>query len=228
MNETIVKASPSEQRRLLTAFLLNLAVVVMEIWATHLSAVRNGSGLFRYYTEDSNLFALAACALCAFYQGRALKTGAAVPRLACILKYIAACCLSVTFVVVVCILAPSIQAEGQPGFRLMLLTDSMLYMHLLCPAAAFVSFVFLETQPLPVGRAVGYALIPTVIYAVVSVALNIARVMYGPYIFLHVYEQPVWLSCVWVAVIVGGAGLIAWLVWRWNDRAARRRGAEAK
>lgn len=228
MNETISRTSPAARRRLLTAFLLNLAVVVMELWATYLSAVRNGSGLFQYYTEDSNLFALAACALCAFYQGRALKTGAALPAWVCILKYIAACCLTVTFVVVVCILAPSLEDAGQSGYRLMLLTDSMLYMHLLCPIAAFVSFVFLETQPLDRKHAFRYALIPTLLYAVVSIILNIARVLDGPYIFLRVYEQPVWLSCVWVAVILGGAGLIAWLLWRWNDKSARKREAETK
>ena len=38
-----------------------------------------------------------------------------------------------------------------------------------------------------------------------------------------VYEQPVWLSCVWVAVIVGGAALVARLLWRWNDKVSKRR-----
>ena len=219
------RVSGGERTRLLVSLCLNLAVVLLEIYAFRLTIARNGAGIFQYYTEDSNLLALVVCALCAFYQGRALKAGAAaaLPDWACILKYIAVCCLTVTFVVVVCILAPSMEDAGKPGYQIMLLKNSMLCMHLLCPVAAFVSFVWFERLPLPAGRAVRFALIPTALYAVVAVILNIARVLYGPYIFLHVYEQPVWLSCVWVAVIVGGAALVARLLWRWNDRVSKRR-----
>lgn len=213
------------RRRLGIALSLNLLLVVFELIGFRLSFARNGFGLLQYYTEDSNLLALVVCALSAVYQFRCLRTGRALPSFVGTLKYIAVCCLTVTFLVVVFVLSPSVSAAGQPGFRLMLLTDSMLYMHLLCPVLAFVSFVFFDTLTLPAGRAVRIALIPTVIYAIISTALNIARVLYGPYPFLHVYEQPVWLSCVWIAVIVGGAGLIAWLLWRWNDRVTKRRAA---
>jgi len=36
--------------------------------------------------------------------------------------------------------------------------------------------------------------------------------MNGPYPFLRVNEQPVYMSVLWVAVIMGGAYLLAWLI----------------
>ena len=73
------RVSGGERTRLLVSLCLNLAVVLLEIYAFRLTIARNGAGIFQYYTEDSNLLALVVCALCAFYQGRALKTGAALP-----------------------------------------------------------------------------------------------------------------------------------------------------
>ena len=45
------------------------------------------------------------------------------------------------------------------------------------------------------------ALIPTLIYAVIAIALNLARVIYGPYVFLKVYEQGVLMTFVWIVLI---------------------------
>ena len=42
--------------------------------------------------------------------------------------------------------------------------------------------------------------------------LNIAKLYVGPYPFLHVYEQPVYMSVFWILAIIGGNVLIARLV----------------
>jgi len=52
-------------------------------------------------------------------------------------------------------------------------------------------------------------LIPTIIYAIISIILNILKVMDGPYLFLHVYNQPIYASVLWIIGILGGAYLIA-------------------
>ena len=48
----------------------------------------------------------------------------------------------------------------------------------------------------------------------IMLAANVARVYKGPYPFFYVYEQPLWVSGMWVVVILGGALLIAWMVWK--------------
>jgi len=213
-----ISISSSVKKRQTASLILNAAVVVMELIGLGLSIRNHGMSLFRFYTEDSNIFALFACAVCAAYTARNLKTGvSALPRWVKTFKYMAACCLAVTFVVVVCILAPTM---GAGGFRLMLLSGSMLYHHLLCPAAVLISFIFLETDP-PLARKHTYlAMIPTAVYAAVTVILNIAKVMVGPYPFLRVYEQPAYMSAVWFVVILGGAYLLAWALFRANRKCA--------
>jgi len=53
------------------------------------------------------------------------------------------------------------------------------------------------------------ALIPTIIYGIVALLLNILKVMDGPYPFLKVYQQPFFISIPWALIMIGGAYLIA-------------------
>lgn len=209
-------ASSTVKKRQTASLILNIAIVIMEIIGTSISIKTHGIHLFQFYTEDSNIFALFACALCAVYTARNLKNGSsALPKWVKAVKYMATCCLAVTFVVVICVLAPT---EGANGYKIMLLSGSMLYHHLICPVIALLSFIFLETEP-PLTRKYTYsALIPTGIYAVVILILNILKVVEGPYPFLHIYEQPVYMSLIWFAVIFGAAYLLAWLILLANSK----------
>lgn len=199
---------------------LNVAFIILECVAIPLSFSNHGWGLFCFYTEDSNFLAMASCAVMVFFLARQLKDGTEVPRWAHVLKFVGTSCLAVTFVVVVCVLAPWMTIAGMPGYQMMLLSGSMLYMHLLCPAAAFVSFAFYEPRPRLETSDIRYAMVPTLAYAVIIVILNIAHVVEGPYPFLRVYDQPVWASIVWVLVIVGVAAFLAWMVLQLNARKA--------
>ena len=88
----------------------------------------------------------------------------------------------------------------------------MLYMHTLCPILAIISFIFFERQTKITQKQTYYALIPTLIYAVIIITLNITKNVYGPYPFLHLYEQSVYTSIIWTIVMMGGAYLLAWLL----------------
>ena len=86
---------------------LNLIVVVLDTIGIVQGLGRPGQSMFLFYTEDSNILSLAACAcfsVCTILilSGRLSE----MPRWAQILKYMAACCLTLTFLVVVCVLAP--------------------------------------------------------------------------------------------------------------------------
>jgi hypothetical protein len=56
------------------------------------------------------------------------------------------------------------------------------------------------------------ALVPSVVYAFVMTLLNIFRVVDGPYDFLRVHNQSVFMSAVWAVVIIGGAYAINRLI----------------
>ena len=195
----------------LLSILANLAIVGMELRAIPLSWDGVHAQMFLFYTELSNLFAMGVCFVTALCQLRALLTGGEMSAWVRTLKYTVTCCLMLTFLTVVFVLAPM---YGPDGHYVMLLTSSMLYNHFLNPVTALLSFVLLERAPALPRRAVGRAMIPTLVYGGVMLAANVARVYKGPYPFLYVYEQPLWTSCMWVVVILGGALLIAWAVWK--------------
>lgn len=193
------------------SILANLAIVGMELRAIPLSWDGVHAQMFLFYTELSNLFAMGVCFVTALCQLRALLTGGEMPAWVRTLKYTVTCCLMLTFLTVVFVLAPM---YGPDGHYVMLLTSSMLYNHFLNPVTALLSFVLLERAPALPRWAVGRAMIPTLVYGGIMLAANVAKVYKGPYPFLYVYEQPLWTSCMWVVVILGGALLIAWAVWK--------------
>lgn len=193
------------------SILANLAIVGMELRAIPLSWDGVHAQMFLFYTELSNLFAMGVCFVTALCQLRALLTGGEMPAWVRTLKYTVTCCLMLTFLTVVFVLAPM---YGPDGHYVMLLTSSMLYNHFLNPVTALLSFVLLERAPALPRRAVGRAMIPTLVYGGIMLAANVAKVYKGPYPFLYVYEQPLWTSCMWVVVILGGALLITWAVWK--------------
>ena len=198
-------------RRVLS-IVLNLAVVLMEPVAIRMSWEAVGNQTFTFYTENSNVFSAVVCLLVVLAQLRGLVTGRPLPRWVKTLKFIAACCLTMTFLTVVLVLAPYYPEQG--GVVSLLTESSMLYHHLLNPLCVFVSFVFLERDPKLPARCIPLALVPTVLYGSVALWANIRRLIVGPYPFLMVYEQTPAQSVLWCAVILAMNLFCAWLVWR--------------
>ena len=207
---------------ILLAFCLDLAIVCLGAAGTALHFAEYGWSMFQFYTLCSNVFLLLACAAQAWYEGRILlNRGLFVPSWARLLKYCAVCTVTVTFFVVVFVLVPL--AGGFQWLPYALTDGAMLYHHTLCPLLGLASFVFVDRVSLPDKRVTLWALAPTLLYAAVATALNAAGTLYGPYPFLHVYEQPLWASALWYAAILGGAWLLAFAVWRLARRFAAPR-----
>ena len=98
-------------KRTKTALAFNLAIIACEIAAIIIVFFKLGCYPLVYYTEDSNLFALVACAVMAGFQVRYLKSGKEIPHSVQMFKYMAAAVLSVTFIVVLAVLSP-MRGEG--------------------------------------------------------------------------------------------------------------------
>ncbi|NJP41145.1 hypothetical protein HCH52_08780 [Oscillospiraceae bacterium HV4-5-C5C] len=206
------KASDMEnlpsRRRLLLACCANLLLLSGEVIGVTLSWQRSGWQMLTFYTEDSNILSLLAALLMSVFLIRQLRTGRPLPACAVQLKFMSTCGLTLTFLVVVTILAPAM-GGGLSGYRLMLLEGSMLFNHLLSPLLTLLTFLLLDPGSLPSVWSVPLAIIPTLIYAAITLTLNITRQLDGPYPFLRVYQQAWWMSALWCLLILGGAAVIA-------------------
>ena len=207
-------------RRLLS-IALNLFIVWAEPIALPMSWDWGKEQMFIFYTEDSNILSACICAMVAVGQLVCIFTGRELPRWLHTLKYIATCCLTMTFLTVVFVLGPYCADQG--GVVFLLTESSMLYHHLLNPLCALVSFVLLEREPKLPARCVPLALVPTMLYGSVALWANYQRLITGPYPFLLVYQQTTRQTVLWCAAILAMNLLYAWLVWRLGGNCRKKR-----
>ena len=130
----------------------------------------HGFAIFQYYTVDSNTIAALAGILLTFFLLRALVTKKPVPVWILLAYFTAAVCLTLTFLVVVLVLAP---AAGENGYRMMLTESDMLYHHLLNPIlTVFSSLLLLPRIPTKIPEIAHIALLPTELYGLCAVLCN--------------------------------------------------------
>ena len=211
----------ADTARRLLSIALNLFIVWAEPIALPMSWDWGKEQMFIFYTEDSNILSACICAMVAVGQLVCIFTGRELPRWLHTLKYIATCCLTMTFLTVVFVLGPYCADQG--GVVFLLTESSMLYHHLLNPLCAFVSFVLLEREPKLPARCVPLALVPTMLYGSVALWANYQRLITGPYPFLLVYQQTTRQTVLWCAAILAMNLLYAWLVWRLGGNCRKKR-----
>ena len=211
------------KRKTVELLVANAILLAMEIVALVLSIFEHGVELFKFYTQLSNIFALCASAITVVVCVLSLAKNASLPKWLNMINYMASCCLSVTFTVVVTVLAPG--AAGEYGlwemYVYLLFSGSMLFTHTLCPLVCMFSFVFLQPKANVGIKNTLCAFIPTVSYAVVALLLNLLKVMEGPYDFLLVYKNPWYVSVVAGVVLLSLAFGLAWLLGFGNKKAHR-------
>ena len=189
------------------ALILNVAIVILEGLGFY-SARGLGWEQFCYYTQISNLFLGLISLILVGFLLRYIRDGVSVPAWVSFLKYSATIMTAQTFLVSLFVLSPMMGGVG-----LLMLGPIVRYFHTLCPLLAIVSFLLVDFKALSFTRQhTLLAMIPTMLYAMVAITLNILRIWHGPYPFLYVYEQPVWASAIWLVVIMGAAYLIAFLL----------------
>ncbi len=193
----------NDRKRNTTALVLNTAVIAFELYAlSYTFFFASGSfdiSAFQFYTNDSNIVALFASV---FYvvsslSGKGRENASRI-------RFIAQAGLTLTFLVVLCILIP---LEPESAEHL-LLERAFFFEHLACPVISFVSFVFFEESSLS-RRDVILALLPTALYGIVIVVLNLLGTVDGPYPFLRIREQSPLMSAFWFLLILCSDCLVA-------------------
>ena len=201
----------ADTARRLLSIALNLFIVWAEPIALPMSWDWCKEQMFIFYTEDSNILSACICAMVAVGQLVCIFTGRELPRWLHTLKYIATCCLTMTFLTVVFVLGP--MYEDGNGWYIMLFPGSMLYHHFLNPVLAILSLVLFERLPRLPLRQVWWALVPTILYGLYDLHGNITGAIDGPYPFMRVYDQTIQETLMWFNIILVTNLLYAFLLW---------------
>ncbi len=197
-----------KDNKLIISLGINILIIMLELIGFFIVTRNLKFQTFIYYTQDSNLLLLISSMIYSYYlilqlQGKKVK----IPKWFTILRFTATLSVLVTFVVVLTVLTPMF-SNGLVGA---FLEGSMLYHHLLCPLLGVGSFIFIEGYKLDKKDAFK-SLYFTIAYAIVFIFLNTFNIVDGPYPFLRVHEQSIFISMLWVILIHGGAYLSSLLL----------------
>jgi len=166
--------------------IISLLIIVFELYAFLRTLLRNGRMGIEYYTVLSNLFAFLISILYLYYYKQKNK-------LVNNLYFITTCMMTLTFLVVFFILAPMYDFD----YYWLMFKGSNLFMHTLCPSLMIVNYLFFNKNK----NNVFLPLIVTGIYGIILITLNLFKVVDGPYPFLKVYNQSVYMSILWILII---------------------------
>ncbi len=176
---------------------LNIAIIALEAIGLTLSLVNTGRIGIEWYTEESNILALVAAVLYLVF----ITSKKKMPEFVRWIKYTAALGLLVTFLVTAFVLAPMYDFN----YGYLFFYGSLLYHHLLCPILAVIAFVGFDEVGKLSKEDTKRSMIWTIVYAFLMIVLNIVGVIEGPYPFLMVLKQPIYMSLIWLFVIIGSA-----------------------
>lgn len=205
----------------LIPLILNIVLVILCSIGIFLST-KEVNVIFEYYTLNSNLLCLISSLLFVVTLSKT-KNQNDVPYFVVLLRYIATCCLTLTFIIVVIVLIPFSGLYYIEGIKHFLLTGSMLYCHFLTPLLSIICFIFFEgDRRLNKKKTIWLAIIPTFIYGIILMILNILKVVIGPYPFLMVYNQAWYVSIIWIIIIFVVNYLLARYILLFNQMKAPR------
>ncbi len=187
-----------ENKKLL---ILHLLMILLEIMGLITTINIIHSVDFQYYTEDSNILMLIVSLIFVYF----LVFNKEIPKWLEILNHMAVLGLTVTFTVVILVLAPMYRFN----YSWLLFKDAMLYYHTLCPILAMITYVFFTKTNIE-KKYIPHTMIFTIIYSIILIILNICQVVEGPYPFLMVRKQPIITSIFWIILIEGGTLLLSY------------------
>ena len=173
----------------------NILFLICELVGLGIIMLGGNRSLFEYYTVDSNLFALIMTVVYLYF----VCTNKKINKVIYLLRLMSLVSLMITFLVVLFILTFMVPLQflfwGYYGTNLIL--------HVICPLLLlYIYFKFDEKVKVNKYELI-YNMIPTLIYAIVLIILNIKGIVDGPYAFLRFNFQPLYQSVLWFILIVG-------------------------
>ena len=178
---------------------LNILIIILEIIGLFKCFKSLGFNSLIYYTQLSNIFLFISSLL--FLFKKRIKS-----RIVDLFKFGSTLSVMITFLVVLFVLS------GYYNLHWLLFEEANLYLHFLCPILGLIAFMFFDDIYFESNKDIFLSLIFTIIYSVVLIILNILRLVSGPYPFLLVYKNPIYITFLWLILIEGGAILISFLL----------------
>lgn len=194
--------------KLLTIF-LNILITVFVITGTIIISKRDGWATFKWYTVLSNVFCGISSIIFLVYLAKTFNGKSEIPSWVFKIRYAATCTVTLTFIVVIAVLAPQ---RGPGGHKEMMLESFGLYLHTLAPIFSILSFMLVEKNEV-IFKDSFIAIFPTFLYAIVCIILNCLKVLEGPYFFLNVKKLGGLKICMWVVILSAAAFLINYLLY---------------
>lgn len=175
--------------------IFNILFLICELVGLGIILLDSHKLFFEYYTVDSNLFAFIITLIYLYFVFRNKK----INKILYILRLMSLVCLIITFLVVILILPFMVSLKflfwGNYGINFIL--------HVICPLLLlYIYFKFDKKVNLNYYELI-YNMIPTLIYGIILVTLNINGIVDGPYPFLRFNFQPLYQSILWSVLIVG-------------------------
>ena len=177
-----------EKRRLIVGILFNIAIIVMVsvcvVFFIRYSINGGNDNRFRYFTNISNItVALISIANTVLLIVSLLKEKIVIPKFFSIIKLIGITMTTLTFFVVLFVLAPA------TSFLLMY-QDGKFFTHLLVPVFVVISFLFFEEKTLFEWKYSILGVVPPIIYSIVY-TINVVYLKTWPDIY-YINTQGIW------------------------------------
>lgn len=164
----------------------NILLIVLAGLGLYFSIVNKNA--FLYYSDNVGMFALSSSIIYVI-----IVLAKKEPNFLCLaLRYVSTACLVLTLVGTFYV-ATTTGENYLDSF----IKGSHLFNNLLCPIVSFVSFTLFEgDRRLNKKKTIWYALIPTVIYGIIMLVCNVSNTFTGPYSFMMINDNPVYVTVV--------------------------------
>ena len=164
----------------------NILLIVLAGLGLYFSIVDKNA--FLYYSDNAGMFALSSSIIYVI-----IVLAKKEPNFLCLaLRYVSTTCLVLTLVGTFYV-ATTTGENYLDSF----IKGSHLFNNLLCPIVSFVSFTMFEgDRRLNKKKTIWYALIPTVIYGIIMLVCNLTNTFTGPYSFMMINDNPVYVTVI--------------------------------
>lgn len=164
----------------------NILLIVLASLGLYFSIVDKNA--FLYYSDNAGMFALSSSIIYVIV----ILTKKEPNFLSLALRYVSTTCLVLTLVGTFYV-ATTTGENYLDSF----IKGSHLFNNLLCPIVSFVSFTLFEgDRRLNKKKTIWYALIPTVIYGIIMLVCNLTNTFTGPYSFMMINDNPVYVTVI--------------------------------
>lgn len=170
----------------------NILLIVLAGLGLYFSIVDKNA--FLYYSDNAGMFALSSSIIYVI-----IVLAKKEPNFLCLaLRYVSTTCLVLTLVGTFYV-ATTTGENYLDSF----IKGSHLFNNLLCPIVSFVSFTLFEgDRRLNKKKTIWYALIPTVIYGIIMLVCNVTNTFTGPYSFMMINDNPVYVTVIVVIATI--------------------------